>query len=58
MNYLLKFLLVLVFSFLNMAFAHEGHGQITSAHWHNTDVFGFVGVALVLALVYFKRGGK
>ena len=58
MSYFFKFLLVLVFSFLNFAFAHDGHGQITSSHWHSTDVFGFVGIALVLAFVYFKRGDK
>jgi ABC-type transport system involved in multi-copper enzyme maturation permease subunit len=58
MRYFLKFLFVLVFSFLNIAFAHDGHGQITSSHWHSTDVFGFVAIALVLAFVYFKRGDK
>lgn len=58
MSYFLKLILVLVFSFFNRAFAHDGHGQITSFHWHSTDVFGFVGIALVLAFVYFKRGDK
>ncbi len=58
MRYFLKILLVLVLSFFNIAFAHDGHGQITSSHWHSTDVFGFVAIALVLALIYFKRGDK
>ncbi len=43
---------------VNTAWAHDGHGQIASSHWHSTDVFGFVAIALALAIIYFKRGGK
>ena len=34
------------------ALAHEGHGLEGSAHWHATDTLGFVGVALVAAVVW------
>jgi hypothetical protein len=40
------------------AFAHEGHGLQGSAHWHATDVLGFIGVALVAAAVWFIGKGK
>jgi hypothetical protein len=36
------------------AFAHDGHG-LGGAHWHATDVLGFVAVAALAALVWFKR---
>jgi hypothetical protein len=39
-------------------FAHEGHG-LTGAHWHATDVWGFVVVGgLCAAAVWFSRRGK
>ena len=34
------------------ALAHEGHGLEGRAHWHATDTLGFVGVALVAAVVW------
>ena len=40
------------------AFAHEGHGMEGSAHWHATDTLGFVGLAVVAALVWFIGKGK
>jgi len=40
------------------AFAHEGHGLYGSAHWHATDVLGFIGVVLVAAAVWFIGRGK
>ncbi len=40
------------------AWAHEGHGLAGSAHWHATDTLGFIGVALVAALVWFIGKGK
>ncbi len=40
------------------AWAHEGHGLTGSAHWHATDTLGFVGLALVAALVWFIGKGK
>ena len=40
------------------ALAHEGHGIEGSAHWHATDTLGFVGVAVVAALVWFLGKGK
>ena len=40
------------------AWAHEGHG-LAGAHWHATDVFGWLVVGAVAALVYWlTRGGK
>ena len=35
-------------------FAHEGHG-LGGAHWHATDVLGFVVVAVLAAVAWFKR---
>ncbi len=40
------------------ALAHEGHGIAGSAHWHATDTLGFIGVALVAAVVWFIGRGK
>jgi hypothetical protein len=40
------------------ALAHEGHGIEGSVHWHATDTLGFVGVAVVAALVWFIGKGK
>ena len=34
------------------ASAHEGHGLEGSAHWHATDTLGFLGLAVVVALVW------
>jgi hypothetical protein len=40
------------------AFAHEGHGA-EGAHWHATDVFGFVLLAAVaVGLVAWWRGRR
>jgi len=40
------------------ACAHEGHGMPGFAHWHASDVLGFVAVAAVLAAVIWFKGGK
>jgi len=40
------------------AFAHEGHG-LFGPHWHATDVWGFVALALVVGTaLWWHRGGK
>jgi hypothetical protein len=40
------------------AFAHEDHGM-SGAHWHATDVWGFVALGGVVALgIWLSRGGK
>jgi len=40
------------------ALAHEGHG-LFGAHWHASDVFGFVAACAVAGLiVWLGRGGK
>ena len=36
------------------AWAHEGHGLPGIAHWHGTDVLGFVGAIAVAAAIWFK----
>jgi hypothetical protein len=40
------------------ALAHEGHGLQGNAHWHATDVLGFVGVVLMVAAAWFIGRGK
>ena len=40
------------------AFAHEGHGLSGDTHWHATDTMGFLGLAVVAALVWFMGRGK
>jgi len=40
------------------ALAHDGHG-LTGGHWHATDAWGLVGLAIALAAaVWLTRGGK
>jgi hydrogenase/urease accessory protein HupE len=34
-------------------FAHDGHGM-TGAHWHATDLFGFVAMAVLVAVVIWQ----
>jgi len=50
--------LVLCIGSLSSAWAHEGHGLPGMAHWHSTDVLGFVAVALGVAAIAWFRGGK
>ena len=40
------------------ALAHEGHGMASSVHWHATDTLGFLGLAVVAAVVWFIGRGK
>ena len=40
------------------AMAHEGHGLPGMAHWHATDVLGFVAIGAVLAAVIWFSGRK
>lgn len=37
------------------AFAHEGHGLPGSAHWHSTDVIGYLLAAGIVALLWLNR---
>ena len=40
------------------AFAHNGHG-LAGAHWHATDVLGFVAAAVAVGVaLWLSRGGK
>lgn len=52
------FALVLCVGGLSSAWAHEGHGLPGMAHWHGTDVLGFLAVAAGAAAVAWFRGGK
>ena len=40
-----------------IAHAHGGHG-LSGAHWHATDVFGFVVAVAAVAAVLWWRGRK
>ena len=40
------------------AWAHEGHGMPGFAHWHASDVLGFVAVIGAIAAVIWFKGGK
>jgi hypothetical protein len=40
-----------------VARAHEGHG-LAGAHWHATDTWGFLCVALLAALALWSSRGK
>jgi hypothetical protein len=51
-----KITLMLTSAFGTAAVAHDGHGLGGSAHWHATDVLGFIAAAAVLAVaVYFGK---
>jgi hypothetical protein len=39
------------------ALAHEGHGLPGAAHWHSTDVVGYIALALI-GLVLWLSGRK
>ncbi len=43
---------------LTPALAHEGHGLPGAAHWHSTDVIGYVLAAAILGALWLTRGGK
>ena len=53
-------LLIFTAALLNLgaalpALAHEGHGLPGSAHWHSTDVIGYLLAAGIVALLWFNR---
>ena len=45
-------------SFTHAAQAHEGHGMPGTAHWHSTDVWGFVVVGGLIAFIIWMKGRK
>ena len=40
------------------ASAHEGHGLPGISHWHSTDAFGVVALAVVFGLSFWLGGRK
>ncbi len=40
-----------------LARAHEGHG-LEGAHWHASDSWGFIALAVVLVVAWFTKGGR
>ena len=49
---------IALFMWTSAAFSHENHGM-SGAHWHVTDVWGFVALGGVVALgIWLSRGGK
>jgi uncharacterized membrane protein YkvI len=47
-----------VFTPATSAFSHDGHG-LTGSHWHVSDAWGFVALAMLVAVaVWLSRGGK
>ena len=41
-----------------LAMAHDGHGMPGFSHWHSTDLFGFVAVAVLVGAAMWLRGRK
>ena len=39
-----------------LAHAHEGHGIEGASHYHATDVWGFVALAIAAAVVWWFTG--
>ena len=47
-----------IYTLATGAFAHDGHG-LKGAHWHATDVWGFVAlVAVITMAIWLGRGDK
>ena len=40
----------------SLAVAHEGHGIEGASHYHATDVWGFVSIAVAAAVVWWFTG--
>lgn len=54
----MKFTAALLTALPFAARAHDGHG-LFGAHWHASDVFGFVAACAAVGLaVWLGRGGK
>jgi hypothetical protein len=41
-----------------LALAHTGHGMDGVSHWHATDTWGLVAVAVLMALAWWSTGRK
>ena len=55
----LKFIAIAAMNTMfSTVFAHDGHG-LPGAHWHATDVLGFVALGAVVAVAsWLSRGDK
>jgi hypothetical protein len=52
-----RFVFCLVSLFLPaLSSAHEGHGIEGASHYHATDVWGFVSIAVAAAVVWWVTG--
>ena len=40
------------------ALAHPGHGAVSEGHWHATDSWGFLMVAVLLGVALWLSRGK
>ena len=51
--------LIATLSFLPaLSFAHDGHA-LAGSHWHGTDAWGFVALAVMVgAALWWSRGGR
>jgi hypothetical protein len=50
-----------IFTPVSVVFAHNEHGMNTfnASHWHASDAFGFMALAVVIVLtIWFSRGRK
>ena len=52
----MKKLCTLIMFLPALAFAHEGHGIEGASHYHATDVWGFVVMAALMAVVWWFTG--
>ena len=48
--------LLLLLNLMQPALAHEGHGLDGASHYHATDVWGFVIMACLMAIVWWFTG--
>jgi hypothetical protein len=52
----MKTLFSLITLLPTLALAHEGHGIEGASHYHATDVWGFVSIAVAAAVVWWFTG--
>ena len=55
---LLRPLTALLLLAAGAAHAHSGHGAVQEGHWHASDTFGFLMVAVLAGLAIWFSGRK